>query len=78
MTDQEQAIGSEAAPDKKLISCRRTGQRYNLEVCPRCPYCFGDEKDISHTDPTEFCDFHPGRDPVHFGFPGDDARTRRG
>lgn len=78
MMDREQAAKNKPAPDEKLIACRRTGQRYDLEVCPRCPYCFGDEKDISHTDPSEFCDFHPGRDPVHFGFPGDDSRALRG
>ena len=60
------------------IKCRRTGQTYDLSTCPRCPYCFGDSADVASTDPESFCDFHPGEDPVSFGFPGDDVRTQRG
>ena len=78
MTDREGATGSEEGSGKMRLACRRTGRHYELSECPRCPYCFGDEKDLSDTDPAEFCDFHPGRDPVHFGFPGHDSRTLRG
>jgi hypothetical protein len=60
------------------IKCRRTGQTYDLSTCTRCPYCFGDNADVASADPASFCDFHPGGDPVCFGFPGNDARTQRG
>ncbi|MDP6739981.1 MAG: hypothetical protein QF404_08205 [Planctomycetota bacterium] len=61
-----------------VIKCRRTGQTYDLSMCPRCPYCFGDSADVESTDPESFCDFHPGEDPVSFGFPRNDVRMQRG
>lgn len=63
---------------EKTIACRRTGRVYDLTECPRCPYCFGTESDVTNCDPATFCDFHPGQDPTHFGFPGGDSRTLHG
>jgi hypothetical protein len=68
------------SPDPKQgqVACRRTGQLYDTTECERCPYCFGEDADLAGGDRETFCDFHPGKDPVHFGFPGDDARTLHG
>lgn len=78
MTGKQHETGKSGEQDRKSIPCRRTGQLYDSSNCKRCPYCYGDDADVEGTDVKTFCDFHPGVDPVHFGFPGDDARTQRG
>jgi hypothetical protein len=40
-----------------------------------CPYCFGNRQAIAKGRHGEFCDFHPGKDPIHFGFPPDSSRN---
>jgi len=78
MIDDEHRSDHGETPTGKTIACRRTGQIYDLTECPRCPYCFGDDADVASADPASFCDFHPGVDPVNFGFPVDNLRTERG
>ncbi len=62
----------------EMIACRRTGQLYDISECLRCPYCCADDAQQPGADAKTFCDFHPGVDPLNFGFPGDDDRTLRG
>ena len=49
--------------------CPRLGRSRSLQEHARCPYCFGDRRDIQVGERRGFCDFAPGRDPVSFGFP---------
>ena len=78
MSEEETGLNRGTKQGEQVIACRRTGQRYDLTECPRCPYCFGDDADVASADPSSFCDFHVGVDPVSFGFPGNDARTLHG
>ena len=78
MSNEQQLPEREDEQQGAVITCRRTGQLYDLSECPRCPYCFGKDSDVASADTASFCDFHPGGDPVNFGFPGDDTRTLHG
>jgi len=60
------------------LLCRRTGRWLALEEHARCPYCYGREAGLATGQHERFCDFVPGRDPVHFGFPPDTSREQRG
>jgi len=76
--EKDSAEHDTAEKKEVVIKCRRTGQAYDLSTCSRCPYCFGDNSEAATADRSTFCDFHPRRDPVHFGFPGGDSRSQRG
>jgi len=60
------------------LQCRRTGLWFTPADHVRCAYCFGDEVDVETGLYDRFCDFVPGRDPIHFGFPEDGVRDRLG
>lgn len=60
-----------------LVRCRRTGQEVPVGEHCRCPYCFGRSEQVRSGEHATFCDFRPGRDPVHFGFPEDLGRDLR-
>ena len=60
------------------LRCRRTGEKLPLAEHEQCPYCFGRTEDMATGQYERFCDFRPGRDPLHFGFPPDTAREREG
>lgn len=61
-------------PRLKALLCPRCDRQLELAEHARCPYCFGDEVSLRRGDRAEFCDFHPGKDPVHFGFPEEAER----
>jgi len=60
------------------VRCRRTERWVPPAEHARCPYCFGRETDVESGRHERFCDFVPGRDPLHFGFPPDGARECSG
>jgi hypothetical protein len=63
----------------KKLRCRRTGQMFTVAEHAECPYCFSDSDTIAKGGTYEsFCEFHPGKDPVNFGFPPDSTRTEEG
>lgn len=64
----------EAQPPDKLVWCRRVQRELPVQEHRRCPYCLGKEQDIAEGDHRTFCDFRPGVDPIHFGFPEDRGR----
>lgn len=64
--------------DEERVFCRRTERHLPVDEHKRCPYCYGQENEIVAGDHAAFCDYRPGIDPVHFGFPGDAARDQRG
>ena len=78
MSDDKNETGPAPESSKRAKACRRTGQLFDPAECDRCPYCFGDDADVASADRDTFCDFHPGEDPVHFGFPGNDSRSQHG
>ncbi len=66
----------ESQPDRSkktadTIYCPRTNRETPVTEHSRCPYCFGDRPRINSGDRQRFCDFHPGEDPIQFGFPDD-------
>jgi len=65
-------------PRLEQVLCRRTGQELPIDEHQLCPYCFGRAQDVANGQYTRFCDFVPGRDPVHFGFPEGTTREREG
>jgi hypothetical protein len=71
-------MSDERPSELKMVPCRRTGQEYDCNEHVRCPYCFGEEKDVETGDHEQFCDFEPGKDPVSFGFPDDIGHFNRG
>ena len=77
MTD-ERTSGPDPDPKAKLVRCRRTEQAFSIEEHTKCPYCFGKLEKIATGEHSGFCDFEPGKDPINFGFPGDDSRNERG
>ena len=78
MADDRIENETDRARQRGLLACRRTGKVWNPGECQRCPYCFGEDEAVESAERERFCDFHPGKDPVHFGFPGDDVRTLHG
>ena len=59
-------------------TCRRTGRWVDTSEHEHCPFCFGEREDILHGEREEFCDYRPGVDPIHFGFPFDTRRHDSG
>ena len=53
------------------VRCRRVDASLPPEEHATCPYCFGRVSDVATADHARFCDFHPGEDPICFGFPTD-------
>ena len=62
---------------KKLL-CKRTGEQIEPGKHERCPYCFGRLAAIETGRHEAFCDYHEGKDPIHFGFQLDDSRGEHG
>jgi hypothetical protein len=55
--------------------CRRLQRALPVDEHVRCPYCFGAADEIREGRHDRFCDFKPGQDPIHFGFPPDSSRN---
>jgi hypothetical protein len=51
------------------VYCRRVERPLAVEEHVDCPYCYGKKNDVQTTEHRQFCDFEPGKDPIHFGFP---------
>ena len=63
----------------KLLRCRRTGEMYAVAKHAECPYCSGDAETVARDGRYEnFCEFEVGKDAVHFGFPEDSVRNKKG
>lgn len=76
MTDPRKKLPTTTA---KPQHCPRLGREVPEAEHRDCPYCFGDDAGIAKGDRKEYCDFEPGKDPVHFGFPdNEDVGRRRG
>jgi hypothetical protein len=58
------------------VWCRRLERMLEISEHKDCLYCFGREGEIHSGRHSRFCDFHPGQDPIHFGFPEDKGRYR--
>ena len=69
MTDIPQPL------DAQRVWCRRLERELSVHEHAECPYCFGKEPQIAGRKHEEFCDFKPGQDPIHFGFPPDTSRN---
>ena len=66
MTEQKLETDSVA---EGPVFCRRLERPLPFREHLDCPYCFGNKADISTAEHACFCDFEPGKDPIHFGFP---------
>jgi len=55
----------------KQLRCRRLDRLVDLDEHESCPYCFGRREELASGRYEAFCDWQPGRDPVHYGFPPD-------
>lgn len=66
------------APRLIRLFCHRTGRQLELAEHEQCPYCFGPREAIEQGQRTHFCEYRPGEDPVHFGFPSGDVRHTLG
>lgn len=66
------------ANEEQRVRCQRTGQDYNLGEHKRCPYCWGSSEAVRSGEHERFCEFKPGADPIHFGFPEEGNRLERG
>lgn len=64
--------------DDKPVYCHRLDKKLLVREHAECPYCFGKKGEIAPGKHPEFCDFRPGVDPVHFGFPCDTSRDLQG
>ncbi|MCC6669888.1 MAG: hypothetical protein IT458_02420 [Planctomycetes bacterium] len=60
------------------IYCRRVQRDLPVQEHGACPYCFGARQQIRTGEHGEFCDYHPDKDPVNFGFPPDSSRNLSG
>ncbi|MBI1852795.1 MAG: hypothetical protein HYR85_20840 [Planctomycetes bacterium] len=56
------------------IHCMRVDAMRTIAEHLECPYCSGSAADIAWGDHKYFCEFRPGVDPIHFGFPEDRGR----
>ena len=58
-------------PGMKLVKlhCRRVDAQVTPDDHASCPYCFGKLADVETGHHERFCDYKPGKDPIHFGFP---------
>lgn len=61
---------------KAHIHCPRIDRPLSVEEHLDCPYCYGNEKQVTGGNRECFCDFDTKKDPVNFGFPGDTGRYR--
>jgi len=77
MTERNGGGRTPALRLKKLL-CKRTGEQIVPVEHERCPYCFGRLADIETGRHEAFCDYHEGKDPIHFGFPIEEERLERG
>lgn len=59
---------AEPAPPTEVY-CRRVERALPVTEHVECPYCYGKRQDVQTTRHGQFCDFEPGKDPIHFGFP---------
>lgn len=66
------------APRIIKLRCRRVDRMVDLVEHERCPYCFGHRQELASGRYETFCDWHPERDPLNFGFPDDSAREQLG
>ena len=66
MTDRPQKPES-----AKPVYCRRLERQLPVTEHVECPYCFGKPDEVQAAEHGRFCDFEPGKDPIHFGFPSD-------
>lgn len=66
MTDRP--LETESKPQGEVY-CRRLERPLPLHEHLDCAYCFGNKADVRTTEHSCFCDFEPGKDPIHFGFP---------
>lgn len=72
------SLESFAAYHVERLACPRLSRWLPPEEHLQCLYCHGCEADVQTGLHRRFCGFVPGRDPVHFGFPADGVRDRRG
>lgn len=75
MTDEPVSADSDSP---KMVWCRRYERELPVEEHNKCPYCFGRNGEVESGDHDKFCDYHPGKDPKHFGFPEDNIRDLNG
>ena len=61
--------------DDQQVWCRRLERKLPVQEHAECNYCFGNRQQIADGEHSEFCDFKPGQDPIHFGFPPDTSRN---
>lgn len=66
----------ETPPDTVL--CRRVMRPVRVTEHERCAYCFGRRADVESGRHGAFCDYHAGKDPIHFGFPPGEVRFEHG
>jgi hypothetical protein len=70
--DGQQSVGFRVT----RVWCRRVERQLTLAEHEGCPYCF-EAEELASARHERFCDFRPGEDPIHFGFPEDRGRYRR-
>ncbi len=75
MSQPKRAKAAKKAPAGE-VPCRRVQRTFRPEEHRDCPYCFGTEADVKSGEHAKFCDFHPGEDPICFGFPQNFGRYR--
>ena len=78
MEDERLAEGPPLEPRLVRLHCRRVERQLEPAEHARCPYCFGPLEEIEQGRYECFCDFHPGRDPIRFGFPEGASRYELG
>jgi hypothetical protein len=78
MRDEDVKPKVSPMPRLEQVLCRRTGRDLPIEEHQHCSYCYGRAQDIANGQYTRFCDFVPGRDPIHFGFPEGTSRDLEG
>ena len=72
MTNRIEHAGKPPEPE---TFCRRLQRLLPIDEHQRCPYCFGGRLEVEQGSHDRFCDFKPGQDPIHFGFPPDSSRN---
>ena len=72
MTRQPEPCADKPTP---ATYCRRLARMLPIAEHEQCPYCFGGVDDVKAGWHDRFCDFKPGVDPIHFGFPPDTSRN---
>jgi hypothetical protein len=78
LNDKERPEPQDAPYRVTLLLCRRTQRYVRPDEHEACPYCFGRSGEVEQGVYERFCDFKPGQDPVHFGFPDEDVRHSEG